>query len=129
MTSSLENKIKYLDEQYRSGNALVSDAQFDQLEANLQRIDPKADYFISKNNLALPSLPKDNIEEFIDGLLPRTRLIIEPKIDGCAIAIKYIDGKFDSTLSRKGKDVSRQIQAVKNIPKEINIGSHLVVRG
>ena len=49
MTSSLENKIKYLDEQYRSGNALVSDAKFDQLEANLQRIDPKADYFISKN--------------------------------------------------------------------------------
>ena len=89
MTSSLENKIKYLDEQYRSGNALVSDAEFDQLEANLQRIDPKADYFISKNNLALPSLPKDNIEEFIDGLLPTTRLLIEPKIDGCAIAIKY----------------------------------------
>ena len=27
MTSSLENKIKYLDEQYRSGNTLVSDAQ------------------------------------------------------------------------------------------------------
>ena len=65
MTSSLENKIKYLDEQYRSGNDLVSDAQFDQLEANLQRIDLKADYFISKNNLVLPSLPIDNIEEFI----------------------------------------------------------------
>tara|TARA_B100000212_G_scaffold12354_1_gene8862 strand:- start:205 stop:429 length:225 start_codon:yes stop_codon:yes gene_type:complete len=73
MTSSLEKEIKYLDEQYRSSNVLVSDAKFDQLEANLQRIDPTTDYFIIKNNLALPSLPKDNIEEFIDGLLPRTR--------------------------------------------------------
>ena len=69
----------------------------------------------------MPSLPKDNIEEFIDGLLPRTRLLIEPKIDGCAIAIKYIDGKFDSAITRKGKNVSRKIQAVKNVPKEINI--------
>ena len=129
MTSSLENKIKYLDEQYRSGNALVSDAQFDQLEANLQRIDPKADYFISKNNLALPSLPKDNIEEFIDGLLPRTRLIIEPKIDGCAIAIKYIDGKFSKAISRKGRDVSKKIYQIKTVPKQINIRSSFVVRG
>ena len=102
MTSLLENEIKHLDERYRSGNTLVSDEKFDQLESNLQRINPKADYFISKNNLALPSLPKDNIEEFIDGLLPRTRLLIEPKIDGCAIAIKYIDGKFSKTISRKG---------------------------
>ena len=129
MTSSLENKIKYLDEQYRSGNALVSDAKFDQLEANLQRIDPKADYFISKNNLALPSLPKDNIEEFIDGLLPRTRLIIEPKIDGCAIAIKYIDGKFSKAISRKGRDVSKKIYQIKTVPKQINIRSSFVVRG
>ena len=129
MTSSLENKIKYLDEQYRSGNALVSDAQFDQLEANLQRIDPKADYFISKNNLALPSLPKDNIEEFIDGLLPRTRLLIEPKIDGCAIAIKYIDGKFSKAISRKGRDVSKKIYQIKTVPKQINIRSSFVVRG
>ena len=129
MTSSLENKIKYLDEQYRSGNALVSDAKFDQLEANLQRIDPKADYFISKNNLALPSLPKDNIEEFIDGLLPRTRLLIEPKIDGCAIAIKYIDGKFSKAISRKGRDVSKKIYQIKTVPKQINIRSSFVVRG
>ena len=129
MTSSLEKEIKYLDEQYRSGNALVSDAKFDQLEANLQRIDPKADYFISKNNLALPSLPKDNIEEFIDGLLPRTRLLIEPKIDGCAIAIKYIDGKFSKAISRKGRDVSKKIYQIKTVPKQINIRSSFVVRG
>ena len=129
MTSSLENKIKYLDEQYRSGNALVSDAQFDQLENNLKRIDPKADYFVSKNNLALPSLPKNNIDEFIDGLLPRTKLLIEPKIDGCAIAIKYIDGKFSKAISRKGRDVSKKIYQIKTVPKQINIRSSFVVRG
>ena len=129
MTSALEKEIKYLDEQYRSDNAFVSDAKFDQVEANLQRIDSKADYFISKNNLAQPSLPKDNIEEFIDGLLPRTRLIIEPKLDGCAIAIKYIDGKFSKAISRKGRDVSKKIYQIKTVPKQINIRSSFVVRG
>ena len=43
----------------------VSDFKFDKLEANLQRIDPKVVYFLIKNNLVLPSVPKDNIEAFI----------------------------------------------------------------
>ena len=43
----------------------VSDVKFDKLETNLQRIDPKVVYFMIKNNLVLPSLPKDNIENFI----------------------------------------------------------------
>ena len=129
MTTYSEERLQWYDDNYRAGNALISDAQFDQLEANLQRIDPKADYFISKNNLALPSLPKDNIEEFIDGLLPRTRLLIEPKIDGCAIAIKYIYGKFSKAISRKGRDVSKKIYQIKTVPKQINIRSSFVVRG
>ena len=129
MKTYLEERIEYYDEEYRAGRALISDAQFDNLEKNLERIDPKCDYFEKKNNLFLPSLPKNQIQEFLHGLLPTTRLLIEPKIDGCAIAIKYIDGKFDSAISREGKDVSRKIQEIKDIPKEIKIGSRLVVRG
>ena len=129
MSTYLEERIKYYDEEYRAGRALISDKQFDQLEKNLLRINPKSDYFNQKNNLMLPSLPKDQISEFLEGLLPDTRLLIEPKIDGVAIAIKYIDGKFDSAITRKGKDVSRKIQAIKTVPKEINIRSSFVVRG
>ena len=56
-------------------------------------------------------------------------MLIEPKIDGCAIAIKYKYGKFDSAISRKGKDVSKKIAQVQDVPKEINIRSIFVVRG
>ena len=38
MSSYLEERIKYFDDAYRSGNALISDAQFDQLENNLKRV-------------------------------------------------------------------------------------------
>ena len=100
MSTYLEERIKYYDEEYRAGRALISDKQFDQLEKNLLRITPKCDYFNKQNNLILPSLAKDNIQEFLDGILSDTRLLIEPKIDGVAIAIKYIDGKFDSTITR-----------------------------
>ena len=88
MSTYLEERIKYYDEEYRAGRALITDTQFDQLEKNLLRIDPNCDYFTNKKALPLPSLPKDRIEEFLEGLLPNTRLLIEPKIDGCAIDIK-----------------------------------------
>ena len=52
MTTYSEERLQWYDDNYRAGNALISDAQFDQVEKNLQRIDPKADYFIGKNNLA-----------------------------------------------------------------------------
>ena len=129
MKSYLEERIKYYDEEYRAGRALITDSQFDQLEKNLLRIDPNSDYFTNKKALPLPSLPKDQISEFLEGLLPDTRLLIQPKIDGCAIAIKYVDGKLEKAISRKGVDVTNKIKQVKDVPKEINIRSSFVVRG
>ena len=56
-------------------------------------------------------------------------MVVQPKIDGCAIAIKYKDGKFESAINRKGIDVSRKIEQVQDVPKEIKIRSSFVVRG
>ena len=97
MKSYLKERINYYDEEYRAGRALITDTQFDQLEKNLLRIDPDCDYFTNKKALTLPSLTKDRIDEFIEGLWPDTRLLIQSKIDGSAIAIKYLDGKFEKT--------------------------------
>jgi len=129
MSTYLEERLKWYDDNYRAGNALISDEQFDHLEKNLLRINPDCDYFTNKKALPLPSLPKNRIEEFIEGLLPDTRLLIQPKIDGCAIAIKYVNGKLEKAISRKGVDVTNKIEQVKDVPKEINIRSSFVVRG
>ena len=48
MKSYLEERIKYYDEEYRAGCALITDTQFDQLEKNLLRIDPDCNYFTNK---------------------------------------------------------------------------------
>ena len=64
MTNYLEKKVEYFDKEYRAGNALITDKKFDQLEANLYRVDPNSDYFNRKNKLALPSLEKVDYKSF-----------------------------------------------------------------
>ena len=58
MSTYLEERIQWYEENYRNGNALISDAQFDQLENNLKRVSPNCDHFTNKKALPLPSLPK-----------------------------------------------------------------------
>ena len=129
MKKYLEERIEWYDENYRQGSPLITDDQFDQLERNLFKVAPNCDYFTNKKNLPLPSLPKVDIKEFIKGLLTDTRLLIEPKIYGCAIAIKFIDGKLDKAITREGIDVSEKIKKIKSVPKEIKIRSSFMVRG
>ena len=129
MTSYLEERIEWYDHNYRMGTPLITDAQFDKLEANLYRVNPEANYFSKKTILPLPSLPKDRIEEFLEGLLPDTRLIIEPKIDGCAIAIQYIDGELVKAIARKGGDVTNKIKDIPDVPSKIKIKGLIQVRG
>ncbi len=129
MSTYLEERIEWYDHNYRMGNPLISDAQFDQLEANLYRVNSKANYFNKKTKLLLPSLPKNRIEEFIDGLTLQTRLIIEPKIDGCSIAIQYIDGELVKAISRKGIDLTNKLKKIPDVPNKIAIKGLFQVRG
>ena len=126
-TKDLASKVKFLDQQYREGKASVTDAVFNKLENNLRRVDPKNDYFSQK--LVLPSLENGRPDEFLENLLADTRLIITPKIDGCAIALQYENGSLIKAISRKGKDVTAALKTVKNIPHNIPTQSTIHVRG
>ncbi len=129
MTSTLEKDIKYLDEQYRIGNALISDAAFDQLERNLLRTNPNCGYFNSKTRIFLPSISKNDYKGFLKTLLKKTRLTIQPKIDGCPIALNYINGKLEKGINRIGIDVTSKIKQIKSIPDNISIKRNFQVRG
>ena len=129
MKTYLEERIEWYDDNYRNGNALISDKQFDQLEKNLLRTNPNCDYFNKKKKLVLPSLEKDSIDEFLKGLLVDTRLLIEPKIDGCAIALQYRDGTLEKAISRKGADVTSKLIKVQDIPNNLPLRGVLQVRG
>jgi len=129
MKTYLEERIEWYEDNYRNGNALISNKQFDKLEKNLSRTNPNCNYFKKKNNLVLPSLEKDSLDEFLKGLLIDTRLLIEPKIDGCAIALQYRDGTLEKAISRKGTDVTSKLLKVQDIPNNLSLGGVLQVRG
>jgi len=129
MGTYLEERLDWYDENYKAGNALISNSHFDQLEKKLQRIDPKCNYFISRNNLILPSLPKDQINKFLGGLLNKTRLVIEPKIDGCAIALQYEYGILTKAINQEGKDVTNKLKDVIDVPNNLKVKRLLQVRG
>ena len=77
----------------------------------------------------MASLPRDRIEEFINGLTLQTRLIIKLKIDGCAIAIQYKDGELVKAISRKGIDLTNKLKKIPDVPNQIAIKGLFQVRG
>ena len=126
---NLEQQVKHLDKHYRDGNALVSDKQFDILEKQLLAINPDSDYFTNRDALPLPSLEKDPIEDFIDGLNEEDKIVIEPKIDGCAVAIEYRNGKIHHAITRKGKDITDKMTKIKSLPLTVPTKDTIQVRG
>tara|TARA_B100000945_G_scaffold12691_2_gene9784 strand:- start:785 stop:1534 length:750 start_codon:yes stop_codon:yes gene_type:complete len=129
MATIIKQNIHKLEQQYRMGDALISDEAFDHLDRNLVKTNFQNNYFNFKKRLCLPSLPNRNYKEFLGSLLKNTRLSIEPKINGCAIAIQYINGKLNKAISKKGFDVTSQIRKIKELPYSLPIKRDFQVRG
>jgi len=126
---NLEQQVKHLDKHYRDGNALLSDKQFDKLEKQLLAINSDSDYFTNRDALPLPSLEKDTIEDFIEGLDKDDKIVLEAKIDGCAVAIEYRDGKIHKAITRKGKDIKDKMIRIRTVPLSIPTKETVQVRG
>ena len=77
----------------------------------------------------MPSLEKDSIDEFLKGLLADSRLLIEPKIDGCAITLQYRDGALEKAISRKWTEITSKLVKVQGILINLSLRGLLQVRG
>ena len=126
---NLEQQVKHLDKHYRDGNPIVSDKKFDILEKKLYEMHPDSDYFTNRDALPLPSLEKDPIEDFIEGLHKNTDIVVEPKIDGCAVAIEYRNGKIHHAITRKGKDITDKMIRIKTVPLTVATKDTMQIRG
>ena len=119
--------IKEFDISYRQGKAKISDQEFDSLVRNLKRIDPDNSYF--HQNKVLPSMSNGNYEVFLETLLPDSRLIITPKLDGCTVGLYYSKGKLVKAITRKGKNKTEALKTIKNIPQKLPINVDIQLRG
>jgi DNA ligase (NAD+) len=156
-------KIRELDRAYyEEAQPLVSDQEYDRLYRellDLEKAHPElatADspsqrvggaplaHFTSVTH-ALPMQSLDNtysaseLEAFVDRIQKslegeKLGFVIEPKIDGVAVSIRYEKGKFVQGVTRgdgqKGDDVTANLRTIRTLPLEIkNHAPVLEVRG
>lgn len=136
-TTELKSKILTANAAYRSGDALISDQEFDNLCEEYQKLVSADEYEKFRDSLheakgkvkhpyIMGSLDKfkyeepEKIKQFI---LDHCNggINISAKIDGISCRLHYEDGKLVSAASRGdgyfGEDLTDKIQYVKGVPK------------
>ncbi len=102
----------------------------DHLIRNLERITPENSVFNYKSGRkAFLSLGQGDVHEWLENILPNTRIILEPKIIGLGIGIQYINGKLNKAVNENSQDVTESVRRIKNIPKRLKIKNIIEIRG
>jgi len=97
---------------------------------NLDRTSPENSIFNYKSGRkAFLSLGKGNTREWLERLLPNTRIILEPKIIGSVIGIQYINGKINKVINKNSQDITESVRSLKTIPKSLTIKNRLEIQG
>jgi len=159
----LTEKIRKLDRAYyEEAQPLVSDQEYDRLYRELLDLEaahPELDtsdspsqrvggtplpHFTSVQH-AIPMQSLDNtysaseLEAFVDRVQKalegeKLGFVVEPKIDGVAVSVRYENGKFVQGVTRgdgtQGDDITANLRTIKNLPLTIkNHAPVLEVRG
>ena len=104
--------------------------RFDHLTMNLERIlSEKSIFNYESGQRAFLSLGKENIYEWLDKLLPNTRIILEPRIMGSIIAIQYINGEINKAINANSEDITYEVKSLDNIPQNLPIKNRIEIQG
>ena len=126
----LAAKIVRAQTSYDNGVPFMSNSRFDSIKNEFRNIAP--DHSLNQTaggGKHLLSLNNEPFEEWYPTLPDRTALVIQPKIDGVALALRYISGNLTKAWTRSGRDVTRYAMLVPNIPHQIDRGQVFECRG
>ena len=108
----------------------MSDELFDELCNKLHSVNPNHKVFGKPfGGDSLLSLDNCRLEEWYRGIRKNTPLVIEPKIDGVALALVYQSGELQRAYTRSGRDVTRYALEVPDIPLTVPRYGKFTVRG
>lgn len=130
--ASLRAEWRKADVAYRLGNPTgYTDQEFDELTLQLRKLMPHApELQVPGGGSALLSL--DTGETFMSwySTLPvKTSLVVQPKIDGCAVALTYVDGVLSAACTRSGRDVLDRMKMIAGVPPSISQPGLVQVNG
>ena len=118
MTSvaQLRQQVRKADAAYRAGAAIMTDAEFDALVQQLKAAAPHAPELHQPGGgsklLSLCNGDAEEFEHWLGSCGGQQALCVSEKVDGCAIAIRYIDGLLAAAWTRSGKDATALVSKV-----------------
>ena len=147
LIEELSSQVIAAQKAYYEGEPIMTDAEYDALEAQLRTLDPKNSVLSKVGDSSIiggripHSRPMRSIENFytIESFIAETKnygatLVEEPKFDGVSVELTYVDGVLTRAVSRgdgdSGEDMSPQIKVCRKIPQTIDTEIHdLRIRG
>jgi DNA ligase (NAD+) len=129
---SLRQAIRTADVAYRRGEAFLSDGEFDALVVELQRVDPDAPVLHAPGGGSrLLSLGNQDLPDWLAGLgsAAQGRFSVTPKLDGCAIALEYNQGRLVAAWTRSGADAMHLLPLVGTVPHTLTAPIRAQIRG
>ena len=103
---------------------LMTDAAFDALVEELRAVAPHApELLVPGGGRALLSLDNRPVEEW----WPGCPVVVQPKVDGASVALRYFNGRLVAAWTRSGIDVTEVLRDV--VPKQVVVTDEFEVRG
>ena len=128
--ASLRAEWRKADAAYRSGSPSMSDEEFDQLEEQLRAVAPHApELQVPGGGTALLSLNNELFADWRYRLPAGIAFIVEPKVDGCAVALRYVNGRLAAAWTRSGRSAMPAIDLVESVPRTIKASGIVQVNG
>jgi len=102
----------------------MTDAAFDQLVEELRAVAPHAPELLTPGGgRALLSLDNRPVEEW----WPGCPVVVQPKVDGASVALRYFNGRLVAAWTRSGIDCTEVLRDV--VPKQVVVTDEFEVRG
>lgn len=125
--AALRQAVRDANAAYRIGDPKMSDAAYDRILAQLREKAPHAPEL--NEATALKSLNTTKFEYWYSTLPVDTTLVVQPKIDGCTLALKYVDGQLTSAWTRSGRCAMATALLQPSIPRGIKAEGTVEIHG
>lgn len=127
----METFLEKASKAYYEGNPIISDEEFDALSKNSAQV---VGYTSSSLKIAhlYPMYSLQKVYEGDKNPLPEgERVIVTPKLDGAAVSLRYVEGKFTQALTRgdgkKGIDITQKMALL--VPTYIDMMGEIQITG